>query len=474
MPKVRILVVGYGAREAAMVDAFTRSRYDVDLYIADRQKNPFNTSRAREHRVIRDLNVPDIVEFAREYQDRIDFGIVSPEDPIIAGVRDSIEEATGIPVLCPTKDYAIEGSKVRQRYLLREVCPEMNPQFQVFDPESGKSIGQVKDSFYTWLKELKNQVAIKPDRPGQGKGVGVWEDHFRTPEDAWEHFLSIYENGSAVIVEEKIDGEEFSLQFFSDGRGLQPTPAVRDFKRRYAGDKGPNTGGMASYKDSGDILPFMTEKDYRQAVNAGYKLFNYMNRQRNVRTTAGRNINLWGVPFYFAFTVAKGGLKVFEINSRPGDPEFINILPIIQHQDFVDICYDMINGTLRQIHFQPKATVGIYLVPEPYPEKDSVQRKIDLSEAYRLVDYYDRQLGPKLRVYPASMEQREDGNYALSSRTVYCFGIADTIEEARNVAMEGIKAIPVSGLAYREDAATSAYIQRSIEHVNNLIALNRA
>ncbi|MEM1552217.1 MAG: hypothetical protein QXH03_06080, partial [Candidatus Bathyarchaeia archaeon] len=116
MERVGILLVSYGSREAAMVDAFLRSReYRVDLYIADRQRNPFNLKRAREHVVIPDLNIEAIYKFAEKYRDEIDFGIVGPEKPIIEGIRDLIEERLNIPMICPTKEYALEKSKVLQR-----------------------------------------------------------------------------------------------------------------------------------------------------------------------------------------------------------------------------------------------------------------------------------------------------------------------------------------------------------------------
>ena len=136
MERVGVLVVSYGARAVAMVDAFTRSQnYNVEIYVADKQRNPFNARKAVEQAVIPDLNVDDILKFAEKHKDKIDFGIVGPEKPIIAGVRDRIEKELGIPMICPTEEYAIEGSKVAQRLLFQEVAPEVNPKFKVFNPK---------------------------------------------------------------------------------------------------------------------------------------------------------------------------------------------------------------------------------------------------------------------------------------------------------------------------------------------------
>jgi phosphoribosylamine-glycine ligase len=181
--KVGVLVVSYGARETAMVDAFARSpNHKVELYIADKQLNPFNVEKATKHVVIPDLNIEKICKFAQASKDEIDFAMVGPEKPIIEGARDLIEKRTGIPVICPKKEYAIEASKVQQRLLFEEIVPEANPRFKVFRPQDYPNTDAVKKDVYEWLAELENQAVVKPDKPAAGKGVGVWGDHFTTRE----------------------------------------------------------------------------------------------------------------------------------------------------------------------------------------------------------------------------------------------------------------------------------------------------
>ncbi|HJZ10800.1 MAG TPA: phosphoribosylamine--glycine ligase, partial [Acidobacteriota bacterium] len=248
MQKVGVLVVCYGARETAMVDAFARSpNYNVKLYIADKQLNPFNLEKAIKHVVIPDLNIEKICKFAETNKDDIDFAMIGPEKPIIDGIRDLLEKRTGIPTICPKKDYAIEASKVQQRQLFQEIVPDANPRFNVFDPEDYGTTGDVKQDVYMWLGELDNQAVVKPDKPTAGKGVGVWGDHFTTREQLFEHFMSNFQYGT-VIIEEKIDGEESSFMAFCDGKHLAPLPDTRDHKRAFDDDEGPNTGGMGSYK----------------------------------------------------------------------------------------------------------------------------------------------------------------------------------------------------------------------------------
>ena len=123
MEKVGILVVSYGSRAAAMIDAFCRSEeYAPRFYVVDKQKNPFNLKHAEKHKVISDFNLDDITKFAKKHRDQIDFGIVGPEKPIIAGVRDVVEKKTKIPIICPTRKYAIEGSKIAQRQLFQKLA----------------------------------------------------------------------------------------------------------------------------------------------------------------------------------------------------------------------------------------------------------------------------------------------------------------------------------------------------------------
>ncbi len=452
MQKIGIGIVAYGAREVAMADAFLRSgKYDVRLYIADKQRNPFNMEFATQHVVVPkgDLsNVNAMVDFFGSYKDKINFIIPGSEAPIIAGLRNVVEEKLGIPVICPTKEYAIEASKVRQRLLTQEVAPEINPKFRVWYPDSSRPIHQVKDEVYKWLDELKCQVAVKPDKPGFGKGVGVSGDHFNSSEEVWEHFRNLYDGG-AVIIEEKIEGEEFSLQFFSDGRRLIPLPAVRDYKRRFDGDRGPNTGSMGHYDDVGYLLPFMTKSDYNKAVNVTYRKF------RSLRGD-GHNSGLRGMPFYVAFTCAKDGIKHFEDNNRPGDPEIIGLLAKME-DDFVDVCLDMIEGDLKRIRFMPFATVGMYLVPTPYPEKDERIRKVDLPKSSGTA-------GAVNLIYPASMSD----DIAGTSRTAYSLGLAPTIPMARELALAGIKNTKGEDINFRSDIASEVHIQNSIEHMRRL------
>lgn len=453
-----VLVVSYGARAATMVDLFERSEHEVDLFIVDKQKNPFNVERSEEHIVDPSLSVDNIVDFADEHKEKIDFGIVGPEDPIIKGVRDDVEEKTSIPMICPTEEFAIEVSKVRQRKLMEEVTPEMNPEFKVFTPEDFSSKEEAKEAVNDYLDEVGNDVAVKPDTPAAGKGVGVWGDHFTTRDELFEEFFYPNLQDGKVLIEKKVEGEEFSLQFISDGEHLIETPPVRDYKRAFEGEEGPNTGGMGSYKAEGNILPFMEESDWEKALETGKKLHKALKEE-------GDKEGLRGFPLYMAYVCNSDGIKVFEINSRPGDPEVMNILPILE-EDFVKVCHKILDQELNTLEFEDKATVVTYKVPWDYGRDEDYKgdKKIDLSEVKQMEKEYE----DKLRVYPAALEMENNEYHAQSSRTIGVVGIDETIEEARSVSQTAVEKIKGADLRYRNDIASKDHIQKSKEHMAEL------
>jgi len=459
MDKVGILVICYGSRGTAIIDAFCRSeKYGIELYIVDVNRNPFNIEKAKRHIVIPDLDVKKITKFAEKYQNKIDLGIVGPEKPIIAGIRDILEKETSIPMICPTRKYAIESSKIAQRLLFQEIKADVNPRFKLFDPHHYTNLADVKNDLWKWLDTFNDQVAVKPDGTTAGKGVGIWGDHFTNRQDLFQHFLSNYKHGS-VIVEEKLVGEESSFQAFCDGKNIVPLPETRDYKRAFEGNQGPNTGGMGSYKAASDRLPFMTSQDRAKEIDVVKSMFKRLKGK-------GSNPSLRGIPFYVAFMHTSEGLKILENNSRPGDPEIMNILPILK-DDFIDVCFQMIEGNLKRINFEKLATVVTYKVPPTYGGrvKEFIgDKQVHLNAAYKLCE----ESHGSLRIYPGAMELREGKTFELKSRTVGVVGVAKNIETAREISLEGIKAIKGGSLWYRKDIASKGDIQKSIEHMEKL------
>jgi phosphoribosylamine--glycine ligase len=271
----------------------------------------------------------------------------------------------------------------------------------------------------------------------------------------------------SVIIEEKIDGEESSFMAFCDGKHLAVLPDTRDHKRAFDDDRGPNTGGMGSYKDNVDQLPFMTKEDREIELAIAQKIFKEWSAKIEDESA------LRGVPLYLAFMHTRGGPKILQNNSRPGDPEIINILPVLKG-DFVDVCFSMLEGSLARVEVDKVATVLTYKVPPSYGgyanvfpnkvNKAEIDTPVDLSAAYALM----RKFGDRIRVYPGSMELRDGRTYALKSRVVGVLGVGETVEEAREVSMEGTNAIRGGGLWNRTDVASKKTIEKSVTHMKQL------
>jgi phosphoribosylamine--glycine ligase len=436
-----ILLVGNGAREHAIAEAITRSAQNPRLFSFMKANNPGIASLSGKIKIGSYSDLDAIIAFAKE--NKIDFAVIGPEDPLNNGVVDALAKS-GVAAVGPTKSLArLETSKSFTRNLVNKYNILGNPQYKVFTSINGVE---------KFLNEFEG-IVLKPDGLTGGKGVMVQGDHFSTKEEALKLCEQILSGGSSVIVEEKFDGEEFSLQCLCDGKTVVGTPLVQDHKRRFDGDRGPNTGGMGSFSLPDHSMPFLKSSD----IEAGLEI---------TRQVAAALLKETGSPYkgvmYGGFIATKDGVKLLEYNARFGDPEAMNILPLLK-TDFVEICQHIIDGTLDKlkIEFEHKATVCKYVVPKGYglpadhPDAASSKSKIEVGDVGRA------------RLYYSSVDKKDDGLYLSSSRAIGIVGIADTLEEARNITAEGVKAIK-GQVAYREDIGTDALIQKRIEHMKKI------
>jgi phosphoribosylamine--glycine ligase len=436
-----ILLVGNGAREHALAEAISRSEQKPRLFSFMKTNNPGIASLSEKIKLGSYADLEAITAFAAE--NKIEFAVIGPEDPLNNGVVDALAKI-GIPAVGPTKSLArLETSKSFTRNLVNKYNIPGNPQFQVFTAIDG-----VED----FLNQLEG-IVIKPDGLTGGKGVLVQGDHFSTKEEALNLCKQILAESSSLIVEEKFDGEEFSLQCLCDGKTVVGTPLVQDHKRRFDGDHGPNTGGMGSYSLPDHSMPFLKPQDLLDGLG--------ITRQVAAALLKETGSHYKGV-MYGGFIATKNGVKLLEYNARFGDPEAMNILPLLK-TDFVEICRHIVAGTLDKlkIEFESKATVCKYVVPKGYgmpadhPDAASSRAKIEVGDV------------GKARLYYSSVDKKEDGLYLSSSRAIGIVGIANTLEEARKIAEEGVKA--VSGpVAYRTDIGTEALIQKRIDHMKKI------
>jgi phosphoribosylamine--glycine ligase len=214
-------------------------------------------------------------------------------------------------------------------------------------------------------------------------------------------------------------------------------------------------------------LPFLTAAERDCELALATKIF------KEWRKKVKDDSALRGVPLYLAFMHTGTGIKILENNSRPGDPEIINILPVLKN-DFVDVCFKILEGNLRRVELENAATVLTYKVPPNYGgyadvfpsliDKASVNTPIDLDKAYALT----RKYGDRIRIYPAAMEIRNGQAYALKSRAIGVLGVGENIEEARQISLEGAKAVKGGALWNRTDIASKQHIAKSVSHMEKL------
>jgi phosphoribosylamine--glycine ligase len=311
------------------------------------------------------------------------------------------------------------------------------PDFETFE-DSGAAADYVAG--------LEHDVAVKPRGLTGGKGVRVTGDQLSRGEAADYVRESGYDEW---VIEERLVGEEFTVQAFVAGEDVRVTPAVQDHKRAYEGDEGPNTGGMGSYSDAGLTLPFMTEADYREAV-------------RIIEATVEALDGYKGV-LYGQFMLTADGPTVVEFNARFGDPEAMNVLPVLE-TPLVDVLTAARDGEpLPELAFAPRATVCKYAVPAGYPTDPEGGTRLELDDEAVAAAGRD---GEAL-LYFASVDERPDGVYTTTSRSFAVVGVADSIADAEAIAGDALSSLG-EGLRVREDIGTEPLVRRRVEHMREL------
>ena len=436
---MKILLIGNGAREHAIAEAFKRNK-NAKLFSYLKSKNPGIISLSDGFETGSYSNLEKIKSYAQKIKP--DFAFIGPEDPLNNGAVDLLK-SVGIISVGPTKKLAqLETSKSFTRNILKKYKIKGNAKFESFGKNDIKDAKRFLDSI--------GKCVVKPDGLTGGKGVKVQGDHFQTKKEALDYCSEVLQTHPSVIVEEKFEGEEFSLQCLTDGKTVVATPPVQDHKRAYADDKGPNTGGMGSYSCENHLLPFLAKKNIQEGLEITQKVAEALHKETG---------EYYKGIMYAGFIVTKEGIKLLEYNARFGDPETMNILPIME-TDFVDVCKAIINQNLNKIKikFQNKATVCKYVVPEGYPDNPVKNEKISVGVI------------PKdARLYYASVDQKDGGLYLTSSRAIGCLGIADGLEKAERIAEEATKSIK-GKVFHREDIGTKKLIEKRIRHMKEILS----
>ncbi|MGP8320138.1 MAG: phosphoribosylamine--glycine ligase [Methanosarcinaceae archaeon] len=431
---MNILVVGGGGREHAIAEAIARSNKNPNMFAVMAKKNPGIAGLCRDYLLISETDVEKVVDYAKS--ENIDIAVIGPEAPLAVSLADALEDA-GINTVSPKRAAAqIEFDKAWARNFMKKYNIGGCPVFGVFTK---------KDEMDAFIGKLGN-VAVKPAGLTGGKGVKVMGDQLPDIESAKAYAGSLLESDS-VVIEENLVGEEFTLQAFVDGKSLAFAPTVQDHKRAFEGDLGPNTGGMGSYTNAGALLPFLVPDDVEQAKQIMKDTVRALYKETGV---------LYKGTLYGQFMLTKDGPKVIEFNARFGDPEAMNVLPLLE-TDYVDVISAIVNGTLANIDvkFSEKATVCKYAVPAGYPDDPTKDSEVITGDMENALLFYSSVYGKEGKVY------------TTGSRAVAVVGIADSIAEAETIAQNALDNIK-GDLYSRRDIGTAAVIQKRIDHMKEI------
>jgi phosphoribosylamine--glycine ligase len=427
---MKVLVVGGGGREHAITRALSFNK-ETTIFSVMAKRNPGIAAAAEEILLEKETNVPAVLRFAKAR--RIDYAVIGPEAPLEAGIVDRLEEE-GIACMGPAVAAArLETDKAFCRDMMERYgisgCPRYRIALTASDAES-------------FIRGYEGDLAIKPIGLTGGKGVRIMGEHLDR-DGAIAYVRSLRGN---VVLEERLIGEEFTLQAFVDGKHLVPMPLVQDHKRAFEGDQGPNTGGMGSYSMPDHSLPFVSRQDAEKAFA--------------ILKDAVAAMEKAGFPYrgilYGQFMNTAGGPMVIEFNARFGDPEAMNVLSLLE-SDFLTIIEKTIAGTLStaDVRFRNRATVCKYLVPEGYPDNPLSGEELSIRE------------NPEAIMYYSNVEEREGRLFTRMSRTLAFVGVADSLEEAEKIAEDAASA--VSGrVRHRRDIGTGRLLEQRIAHMQEL------
>lgn len=415
---MKILVLGQGAREHAIIKALIRTGTPAANIIAA----PGNAGISLDVTVEPDLNPNDplaVAKFSLEHQ--IDLAIIGPEAPLIAGVSDALREQ-GIPVFGPSKEAAaLEGSKS----FAKEVMAAAGvPTGMARECDTMQEVEDAMDDFGA-------PYVIKADGLAAGKGVIVTSDRAA----ALEHAAKFIDMG--ILVEEFLDGQEVSLFFLSDGAKVMPLTPAQDYKRAFNGDAGPNTGGMGSYSP----LPWLPEGFVEEV-------------ERTVALPTVHELARLGAPFvgllYCGLIVTARGIRVIEFNARFGDPETQVVLRRLI-TPLEGLLLRAATGHLENApvaEFSKDAAITVVLASEGYPETSAPNRPIyGLSSAEAVA-------GVEICHAATKWDESRGGDEVLMAtggRVLSVVASGADFAAARAAAYQAIEQIQLQGSHYRSD-----------------------
>lgn len=413
---MKILVVGGGGRCHAIVDAIGRSTRVEKIYCA-----PGNAGIARQAQTvpIKDTDIDGLLDFAKT--EAIDLTVVGPEAALALGIVDRFE-AEGLRIFGPTKAAArIESSKEFAKELMRKYSIP-TASYRTFTDYAAAS---------EYVTRHGAPIVLKYDGLAAGKGVVVAMNN-EEADSALRQMLQESRFGQGkVVVEEYLEGPEFSFMCFVSGREVIPMPLAQDHKRAFDGDRGGNTGGMGAYT----TLPYISEEERLYALE-------------HIMRPMAEAMVAEGVPFkgvlYGGLMKTEAGIKVIEFNARFGDPETEVVLPCLE-SDIVDLFDAVIDSHQVEVQWSSDTYLGVVLASKGYPEAYNKGAVIDMPDKIDGV-----------KIYHMGTAMHDGQLVTAGGRVMIVVAKGCDAASARARAIEAIGEIKCDNLFYRSDIGHTA------------------
>jgi phosphoribosylamine--glycine ligase len=422
---MKILVVGGGGREHAIVRKLSESKRKPEIYVAPGNAG---TQQIATNVAISVMDFEALIDFAKK--EKIDLTIIGMDDPLVGGIVDRFE-AEGLRVFGPRKNAAIlEGSKAFSKDLMKK-----------YDiPTAGYENFNDAKKALKYLENAKYPIVLKADGLALGKGVLICKDRLEAVSGIEELMTkkSFGDAGNTIVIEEFLEGREVSVLSFVDGSHYALMTSAQDHKRAKDGDEGLNTGGMGTFSPS----PFYTEEIDKYCKEHIY--------QKTVDAMKAEGREFKGIIFY-GLMLTNTGVKVLEYNARFGDPETQVVLPRMEN-DIVDVFEACIDGTLDKIDlkFEDNAAVCVVLASEGYPLEYEKGKKISGLENFESKD--------DLYCFHAGTKKVGDDIVTNGGRVLGITAKAATLNEARQRAYEATKLVYFDNKYMRNDIGRSIIV----------------
>lgn len=413
---MRVLVIGSGGREHAIIDKLSESSLVDKIYAAPGNDGMKNLCELVN---IKETDKESLLKFAKD--NNIELTVVGPEASLATGIVDLFEE-NGLKIFGPTKEAAkIESSK--------EFAKDLMKKYNI--PTASYETFTNYDKALEYINTHKIPTVIKYDGLAAGKGVVVAKTYEEANKALLDMLVDDKFGEGKVVIEEYLEGVEFSFMCFVDGTNVYPLDISQDHKRAYDNDLGPNTGGMGAYSP----VPIISESDVKYALE-------------NIMKPVSSALALEGVPFkgllYGGLMKTKDGIKVIEFNSRFGDPETEVVLPRLK-SDLCKAMLDILDHKKPLLQWQEAYTLGIVMASKGYPmeyKKGFVIKNLDKVSS---------------KVYYMGVKQDKENLLTNGGRVLIVVASGTSVIDAKEKALKDVEKIECDNLFYRTDIGHLSY-----------------